>query len=54
LQEALAQKFDFEAMENAHVQRHVQLQEQFNEYRCFSGCDSLLCALAYPTRQACT
>ena len=27
-------KFDFEGMESAHMQRHAQLQGQFDEYRC--------------------
>jgi hypothetical protein len=34
LQDALAQKFDFEAMESSHVQRYAQLQAQHDECRC--------------------
>jgi hypothetical protein len=34
MQEALTEKFDFDAMESGHVQRYVQLQQQYDECRC--------------------
>ena len=54
MQEASAQRFDFEAMEAAHVQRYAHLLEQYDEYRCFSRTltYSLLLLTRWATRLA--
>jgi hypothetical protein len=50
LQEASTQRFDFEAMESAHVQRYAQLQGQYDECRCH--CCALTWSLPLLTRHA--